>query len=541
MLLLLVAALAGYFFIETGGEDRSPFAFVPPDFVYLVESDQPVRDWQALSQTEVWQYLKGNEFFAEITESADYLDSLLQSNQRLVELIDLGDLVISAHMTSRADYEFLITVDLRGQGRKLSKLKPITVEVLENLGYQVSTDQYFNLDLYRLYDPEYDDRMTLATVGNVLLFSYEEALVKRAIDQSEREPITRDEAFAAVQDEANRGALYNLYLNFRTLPSLIGAYTTEMPELLVGIDSVMSFAALDLDLDDAWVSLDGYARQVDTVPSFLSVFSDVGRGEITAGEVLPTNTAMFTSLGFDDFGDFYRRFETQYEQTDPEGHARLLKNQKRLERLLKIEVERDFFSWMRHEVVTALVPVEGAYQYFALLRFDDLQQVEERLAYVEKRIGKTLVKFEATDHRGFAIKYLELKGFFKLFFRKLFSEIEQPHYTIIEDYVVFGNDTSSLRHLIDAYLDRRVLGNEATYQAFMEQFADKSNVFTYLHMDPLYRYLGSTLDPESRRDLAGNRAYLLSFPQVGLQLYPGRGMYRMYLYGEFEGPKGGAQ
>ena len=92
--------------------------FVPHDFIYMVESDRPIKDWQNLSNTDVWQYLKGNEFFADITESADYLDSLLQSNQRLVDLIDLGDLVISAHMISRKDYDFLIAVDLRGKGQK---------------------------------------------------------------------------------------------------------------------------------------------------------------------------------------------------------------------------------------------------------------------------------------------------------------------------------------------------------------------------------------------------------------------------------------
>ena len=81
------------------------------------------------------------------------------------------------------------------RARKLSKIKPVTVEVLESLGYEVRTDQYFNIDLYHLYDPIADDNMTMATVDNVLLFSYAESIVKDAIDQSERVSIAVDEAF----------------------------------------------------------------------------------------------------------------------------------------------------------------------------------------------------------------------------------------------------------------------------------------------------------------------------------------------------------
>ena len=535
LLLLAIAALAGFFFIETDQEDRSPFEFVPPDFVYMIESDQPAGDWQDLSETEVWQYLKGNPFFADITESADYLDSLLQSNQTLVDFIKLGDLVISAHLTPQGpeEYDFLILVDLRGIGRKLPKLKLGTVELFKSLGYEVETDQYFNIDLYDLYDVEYAEHMFMATIDNVLIFSYTEDLVKEAVMQSEQPTIREDRDFARVQDLADRGSLYNVYLNFRALPGLLGLYTSEIPSSLSGLDSLMTYSALDLAMGDDFVELAGYARQVDTVPSYLSVFSDVGRGEIHAGDILPRSTVMYSSIGFDDFDDFYRRFEQQYQSSDPEGYQDLLKNQQRLERFLKIDVKRDFFTWMTDELVTAIVPVKGQFAYVALLHFDDYEETKERLDYVEQRIGKTIVKFEQQDYRGFPIKYLEVKGFFKLFFQKLFDEIEQPHYTYLDDYVVFSNDTTSLQYLIDEYLDSQTLTREPAYEDFLEQFESTSNVFTYVRTENFYPYLRSLLDREARDDLGKNRAYLQSFPQMGFQLYPAKGMYRTYFYGEF--------
>ncbi|MEL6851543.1 MAG: hypothetical protein AAFP92_23680, partial [Bacteroidota bacterium] len=155
VVLLAVAAIGGYFFIDTNTENQDLLAFVPDDFIYLIESDRPVGDWQDLSKTQVWQELKATPFFADITESADYLDSLLNANQTLVDFIELGDLLISAHMVSRQDYEFVFLVDLLGKGRKLAKIPGLMSEVFEGIGYEVSKKTYIGttLGFWRVFGP----------------------------------------------------------------------------------------------------------------------------------------------------------------------------------------------------------------------------------------------------------------------------------------------------------------------------------------------------------------------------------------------------
>lgn len=537
LLLLGVAALAGYFFLETGNETRDLFSFIPTDYSYVIESDRPVEDWQDLSKTDIWQYLKGTEYFADITESADYLDSLLQANQTLVDFVKLGDMVISAHMISAQDYDFLILVDLKGKGRKLSKLKPLTVELFKSLAYQVTTDSYYNIDLYHLYDPEYDETLTLSTIDNVLMISYTADLVKKAIDQSEKVSIDEGVDFTKVNNKVDRDELYTVYLNYQQLDRLMGAYTTEPPEMIDDLGEVLALSGFDLSMKDDHVELSGYTKQIDSVPSFLRVFQEVGKGKINAPVVLPSRTAMYTSIGFDDFSEFYQKLDAYYASDSPEDHEDLQKNINRIEKALKINFERDFFSWMTDEIVTAIVPKNPQatqYAYYAMLHFDDYDKTKERLDYVTDRIGKTPVKFEELDYNGYPIKYLKLKGFFSLFFKKMFSKIEQPHFTYIDDYVVFSNDTTALQVMIDAYLAGDVLLEAERYKDFQKHFDSKSNIFTYLQNESLYHYLSSTLDHETRKSLSQNKDYLFSFPQVGLQLYPEDGMFESYIYAEFE-------
>lgn len=535
LVLLALAAVAGFFFIDLDDEQYALLDFVPNDFVYLIESDEPVDDWQELSDSEVWQTLKHNEFFADITDDADYLDSLLASNELVVDLVQLGNMVISAHMTSAQDYEFIILVDLLGKGRKAAKVKPVLTNLLESFDYRVSTENYVNNTIYRLYDPVYDETMALAIVGNVMIFSYEESLVKQAILQNGQPSIRLNPDFIAMKDVADAGELYSIYLNYHTLPRLIGAYTPEMPDMLSGLDEILTYSVWDLSIDDESVEMDGYVRQNDSVPSYLTVFGQVGQGKWGAAEVLPQETAMLTSMGFGDFRELYRALTAQMQRETPADYEELEKRKGQVERLLKVSVEDDLFAWMTEEVVTAVVPMGQDYSYFAMLHFDDYDFVKDRLDYVTRRIGRTAVRFEELDYRGFPIRYLELKGFFKLFFQKLFDEIEQPHYTYLDDYVVFSNDTSSLQLLIDRYLDGQTLNRSAGFADFEAEFEPRSNIFTYLQSSSFYGYMSNLLDYEARRDLQKNKADFLAFPHLGFQLYPSRNMYRTKLYASFVG------
>lgn len=539
LILLALAAVGGYLFIETGEETHQPMDLIPTDFIYTVESDRPIRDWQDMSQSDVWQYLKGNELFADITGMADYLDSLLEANQTLVDFVRLGEMAISAHMTDSKNYDFLIAVDLKGKGRKLTKLKPVMVELFAGLGYEVSTDEYFNIDVYKLYDAANKETLTLSIVKNVLVASYTEKLVREAIIQSEKESILSIPDLDRVRKRTDRDELYTIYVNYDLLDEYLGIYMTETPEMMADLPTILAYSAFDLDLADEHLKMTGFVKQNDSSASWLTVYKDVGTGRSHAENVLPGTTALYTSVGFDKFGELYQAFASQYEATDPAGFKTLKLAQNQLEKRLEIEFEREFFQWMTDEIITAVVPTSQPgeeYAYYALMHFDDPTLTKERLDYVMKKVSRTFVRFKEYDYQGFQINYMKVKGLFNLFFKKFFSNIETPYFTYVDDYVVFSNDTTALHFIIDEYLNERVLRNQLGYNDFRDRFGNQHSVFTYIQNETFYPYLRSTLDYETRRDLEKNKAYLLSFPHFGMELKPNGEMYEVLMEGEFRKP-----
>lgn len=67
----------------------------------------------------------------------------------------------------------------------------------------------------------------------------------------------------------------------------------------------------------------------------------------------------------------------------------------------------------------------------------------------------TPVKIKTANYKDFEINYVEMKGFFRLFFGKLFDKFEKPYYTYVDDYVVFSNKAASLLSFVEDY-DRRI-------------------------------------------------------------------------------------
>jgi hypothetical protein len=148
---------------------------------------------------------------------------------------------------------------------------------------------------------------------------------------------------------------------------------------------------------------------------------------------------------------------------------------------------------------------------------------------------KTPAKFREVDHNGVPIRYLDLKGLFKVFFKRMFSKIEQPHYAFVGDYVVFSNDVPSVAYVIDAYIGQNTLEYDKEFDTFFAgSFEPRSNIFTYINNANFYNYMKSSLDYESQVELHKNQNYFLSFPRIGFQLYPGDGMYKTYLNAEFK-------
>lgn len=526
--LLLLTLLGGGGYVAykyfSAGNVKNQFSFLPDDFVLLIESDKPLKNWQTLSQSKVWQVLKQSEYFADITQRANQLDSLLLQNRQIAEKVNIGKMLISVHTVGKSNYDFLINVDMNDQG-KLEQFKSFLSPFFSGLGYRVTKEIVYNYDVFHLYDPKDHSTLTLSLVGNVLLASYTKALVKNAIQQSEKDNILDNENFKPVYGATLKDGPYTLTLNYRNMDAFIRIFSPDPSEMLLGMGESLAYTGINLQVGADKADLNGYSLAWDSATTYINAFKSSGTGKNTAGNVLPQSTALYTSIGFSDFNRFYQSLLKVYQQNSPKEYEEMVKSKKKLEDYLKAKVEDDIFSWMTEEAVAAVVAVEQpngtvAYENYALLHFSDESKVREKLKHLERQIKRKslFLKFDKEEHMGYEIRYLEMKGFFKLFFKKLFNKIEKPHYVILGNYVIFSNEVPALKYMIEQYAENKTLAQNREYQDFVSKLSSTSNLLMYFNQQDFFPYLRQSLSAESRSSMEKNKAAVMAFRHIALQV-----------------------
>jgi len=212
---------------------------------------------------------------------------------------------------------------------------------------------------------------------------------------------------------------------------------------------------------------------------------------------------------------------------DYAGNVRLV------EKLLGIDVQKDFFDWIGEEIsFVKLRPKDQARMedVVVTIHSKDIELAKEGMGRIVKQIKRrSPVKFEVEAYKNFDIYILAQKGLFKLFFGKLFNKLEKPYFTYIEDFVVFSNSLEALKETVDDYLKGHTLSHNKEFMDFMGEFESKSNVSVFIQMPKLYENMQSFSTPDTKNSLSENKDIILGFNRIGFQLIAQDDMFKTIL------------
>ena len=553
---LLLASIAFFLYLWLWPSgDRDPWDFVPEDAVFVIEADDPIENWKDLSDTDVWKHLKKNELMADIEGDANYLDTLIDDNGILFDVINERKLLIVAQMTRADDYDFIYLMNLRGGEKVMNTffigiLKPI----MKAAGYPMQNVDFGNdIKGYSINDGE--DDIYLSLQENILVSSYSKKLLISSVNQGKKPFYTKNKNFQSVRDgaydEANRSSIGKAHLNFDQLDEYMNVFMDEVTGTVIDLSKSLSYGSFDIKMDDEFAQLEGIVSPDTSEISLATVLLDQETSEIKASKILPNNTSFLLTIDYDDFDYFYQSIADLMGEN--EGYQEFEKTKNRIGNLLGVNKnekkrnraerkgkDKDYWDWLGQEIALATLPVNetGSKQaYLALIHTDDYANAVHDLEAIAKKVRRrTPVKFKDYEYRGKDIRYLALKGFFRLFLGKLFKQFDKPKYAILDEFVVFSNDTTAIHRVIDAEIKEEALYGEENYRRISKEFDDESNFFIYMNSKELYPFLPSMVDDETARDIRKNKQFITSFPYIGLQLTNDNGLFETQLYMEFQKP-----
>ncbi len=528
-LILIIVAFACIFiwiwFTDTN--KRDPFTVIPNDAVFIIETTEMTKGWSTVSDSKIWKHLISTEYFNKINESASILDSLIKGNKILDMLMSDRKLLISAHITGEKDYDFLFAIDLK-KASKISFLKDYIREITNVYGYSLSKKYFQKTDILVLTDNKTQEELYISFIDNVMICSYSENIIQNSINSRDLNYWENNKTFMMVKNELSNQKLFNIYFNYHKLNDYLNCFLQKEEDAIKTLSKTLGYSAFNFFLEDECLSLKGYIIPDDSVQSYVKALLNVEPGNIRAYEILSSETALYLSMSFQDFLDFRDNLENEFKAEDTLKHFDYAKSVAKIERLLKINLNQDFFNWIGSEIAFAKMrPSANSREEDVVVAINarDTLAAKNGLNHITTQIKKrTPVKFESVNYKNFYINQLVIKGFFKMLFGNLFSKLEIPYFTYIEDYVVFSNSLTTLQEVIDDYLKGNTLSRKENIMNFISEFDNNSNVTAFIQMPKIYSHLYYYSNKEKRKGISKNKEVILSFANIGFQL-KGDGRY----------------
>ncbi len=521
-LLLIYVGYLLYILVLSPKTNLQSIYLIPKDAVFVMESEKPVESWQKVSESEAWQHLQKNGYFAELTENIQKVDTVFNNNHKLFEFFDGRSLFISIHMVSEKDYGIFYVLDLK----RIAKLKLLKtyLNTLLNENYTLSKRNYHNQEILELYDHKNKETMYLSFVKNQLVASYTHTLVEASIDQYQEPALGRNLNFIEINKKVGYEDLFRLYLQYDFLDDYYKRFSAKPSDWVNRISNNFLFSGFSFDLDKrSTITANGFTNISSINENYLNALQKSGTAERTIPTIAPKRTALYVSYGFHSFSEFYTNFE-QAQEGDTEQFETYQAGIEKVEKFLKIDIQENFISWIGDEI--ALLQIQSAISkgkndMALVLKTTDADDAKANLDFVLKQIKKkTPVKFKAISYKEHEINFLSIKGFFKILLGNRFNQLDKPYFTQIDNYVIFSNNPNTLKGIIDDFTTQETLSTSKDFIDFDKRFERKSSLFVYSNIPVLYDNMYALADGSTRLKLRKNKDFIICFPQIGFQLTP---------------------
>ncbi len=537
-LVLLVAAYLGYhrFFKKAGNVNA--FSAVPDDAIFVATTSDLSKAWNTLGKSNFWNYLKTTEYFNDLNEDIEMVDGFLKDSKLADKLLEGRELVMACLENGSGSWDLVYMVDLQEFSKYFDDLSA-SFKLLND--YKVSTNKYSQggedprtftvFTLADKNDPEFNIYLTLAE--NLLIVGLDKKMVYRVLNDFGNSTWAVNAKYQEVSGEFSRNSLVKLFINYKTMDKLYSMYSTDPSEGMDMISQSLVYSLMGLELYDDEIVLNG-STCLDSVYSYLRAFSNVGTGKTKAYQILSDQTPVYLSLQFNDFSRFYDELTNEYARGNKKDWDDMQKLMKTTEKLLGFSIKDDFLGWIGNEITIAkLRPLSEKSRDIDVAVIIGASNIDDAKAHLTNMFDhiqhRTPLKFRLEPYRNFDIKYLDINGFFKMFFGKLFAKIEKPYYTYIEDFVVFANSPEVLHQLIDDYLMGRTMNRSSKFDNFKDGFDNKANLTVFIQTPKMYETLLKYAPSDLQRDIENNRELINSFARFGFQLANNGGQFKSKL------------
>jgi len=490
-------------------KNTKPIDLIPTDASIIISTNNLRNLWDSYYKSDIWETKKTCKDIKSIFDHLLFIDDLSNKNKDINNTITSNEIYLSIHTNNNKTSSLLVFP---------SEYTLNNIESFIKKEYSkeatITNSIFSNTKIKKIIFAKRNDILYVSEINNILLFSYNEDLVKQSIQQNQKKTsLLKLKSFTEIKSTTGEFVDTKIFLNTNKITDLLSAGTkTNQKELLQSIKNLANFSALDLTTIPNQILLSGYTQTDST--SFLSVIKTEQSMRIKPGKFINDNIAFFLLYNIADYSQYIDKKISTIQNIEKKKQLTTLIN--------KYNLKKGFLSKIHQQVFLAVE--KGSEKNISNHSFCIIESDKGLLNTIDAIAKKSGSRYSKRLN-NITIKKINESSFFETIFGEAFSNITKNYYCSIEDKIVFGNSPQAVVRYINKLNKGETINKDNTYKETLSNISDEANIFFYANIHntlPLARFLNSSIQSAYKNNKSffnSLNGFSIQFSNIANQIY----------------------
>lgn len=262
-----------------------------------------------------------------------------------------------------------------------------------------------------------------------------------------------------------KNSLAEVYINFETFPQLL---KSTMPGKLSGelsvLDNNHAFASLVYNFSKEKVLLTGVTQNNDP-KNYYELFTSSNAQKTTITNILPENTANYTVFTIESYSNWKEKLQNWFVSKKEEN--KVTNVQKNISLKYHIDPNQIFPKYFKDQLITFQLSTA---EKIGAINLSNGEKVDQLL-------------LDLSGDYGDGIKLFKEDDLLYVYFGEPFKKFKRPYYIIIDNYMVFANNASTIQSFLSNYKNNHLLINKESYANSINQLPNTSSISFFIDLN----------------------------------------------------------
>lgn len=446
---------------------------IPENASFIIQLRSGHQSLDSLRSTDFWKSFCANSSIAAADKKFSLVDSVLLITRETKAMWTEAEAFISVHPTKARDFDLLLVLK---QHNAIDQKKIIEwANSWQSNGLRTETREYENTKIIELWKKNVV-KVAVAISDGLVLVSSTSFLVENSIHHLKSEKSIREsKSFKRLSIPSKDDNGINLFVNQISLQKHLEAYLNiSYSSLLNAIGSFSRWQGFNINFKANQIQLEGTASSLDTSDLVLC-FRNQATEMSKIHHIIPRRTSFCLRFGSDNLIQTFQQMRSNNLFFDPAENS----TKEGSTGGDKSGYEPKILSWIGNEIalfITETGNTSPDNNSFAIIQCNNSNSALNSLNELQKKYNGKEIR---QKYLGYNLGKINSENLLALNYGKQFRMIRNPWYFQYKDYIIFANQQSAIKGIIDDIENETSLSTVMT-ESEKSNFEKASNIGLYI-------------------------------------------------------------